>query len=198
MGLEALLGPLAMKLGAGIAVVAGLLLAYLGIKRKGVREERQRQAVAQAEAQREVDDRLRGAREGDAAVDARTRQEVDEARRQGVPPTGPQPKTGDKFHFAWPIVLALLLGGCVAVPRVVVPNVDVPSRPILSACPQAPHAEAIVTDGGVLLSLADAERIRVYLYTAQACQREHEAVLWGHVEKLEARLRALSGPRGRD
>lgn len=189
--MELLLGPLVGKLLGALAVVASLVAVYFGLKRKGATEERARIQQAMQDAQRLVQGKVDAARQEDVKIDARTRAKLEEI---AISNAKPPEKTGSKFQFVW--LLALLFAACA--PIVAAPvRVEVPSRPLLTACPEAPHpqgAAAKLEDGTVVvvLPMPDAVAVRDYLYAGPACWQSRDAQWSGHVEKLENRLRAVA------
>ena len=77
-------------------------------------------------------------------------------------------------------------------------KVPLPSRPALSECPQKPAIDAKVVDVEgkgkyVMLSMADALKLRDYIYEFLVCAASNMVELMGHIEKLENRLKALGG-----
>ena len=76
--------------------------------------------------------------------------------------------------------------------------VPLPPRPALVACPEKPLIESKIVDvegvgQHVMMSMADALKLRNYLYALMICALENELTLKGHVEKLENRIKALGG-----
>ena len=93
------------------------------------------------------------------------------------------------------MILATLLSGvssgCSLVWPAKIP-VDIPARPQLAACPRKPDIEANVVNGQVVLSLEQAQAMSAWARDYQVCAESNQAVLEGHVSKLENRLKALS------
>jgi len=95
-----ILGPLAGKLLGFVVLAAGALALYLGIKRKGVIQEREKWEKETAEAKEEVRGRIDVAREKDKDIDAETTKklEVIKSEAEKDPPPADY-KPGDKFKF---------------------------------------------------------------------------------------------------
>lgn len=195
--LLSLFSGLAAKLIAGVALVAGLIAVYFGIKAKGANQAREEIRQELQQEKDKVQARVDDAREQDAKIDAKVAQKVEALKPKPQPPAPPV-KPGDKFKFMWVLLLLPFLAGCVTVPAVAPVRVEVPSAPVLADCQAVPHPEGVVIqqpDGslGVVLSLADAQWIQVYLAEAPQCWAAREAVLQGYIEKLINRLRAVGG-----
>ena len=75
-------------------------------------------------------------------------------------------------------------------PKVVV---DIPTRPVLVACPAKPVIEGDIINGKVVMSMEDAKALSDWTRQIVQCQQDHEIILNGHIEKLENRLKALGG-----
>lgn len=69
----------------------------------------------------------------------------------------------------------------------------IPARPHLEACPEMPHPTGDVRGDTVIIALKDAQALRTWAYEYPVCAETHQALLLGHVEKLENRLRAFGG-----
>ncbi len=93
-----------------------------------------------------------------------------------------------------------LLGACARAPVVARPVVSLPPGPALPVCPDRPAAPGVVVqreeDGPlfVMFPLEVLEQLSAWIPAERACRAEREALLEGHVEKLENRLRALGAP----
>ena len=95
-----ILGPLAGKLLGFVVLAAGALALYLGVKRKGAIQEREKWQRETAEAKEEVRGRIDAAREKDKEIDAKTEKKVEgiKGEAQKDPPPADY-KPGDKFRF---------------------------------------------------------------------------------------------------
>jgi hypothetical protein len=202
-GLEALVGPLLVKLIGALVLAAGALGVYLKIRHRGVVAERERQTHARAVEQQQAQQRVDQARAGDAEIDEATRARLAEIRRKGAKlaarrkPDDMAPGSRFKFALAGAVLSGALLTACASVVEVPPVRVELPSRPMLPDCPAAPHPDGRVVelDGGqrgVVLALPDALAVRQYLEAAPACWASREVLWTGHVEKLEGRLRAVA------
>jgi hypothetical protein len=197
-GLEALLGPLVGKLIAGAVVVLALLATYFGIKRKGVAEERERNALAQAKERQAAQGRVDAARTQDTVIDQQVQERVNEITGKPgvVPPPDPPVKPGDKFKFVWLLPLLPLLVACPKSYPVTPVVVDIPPRPALIECPVAPHPEGTVEiikgKEFVTLLVPDAVAIKAYLRDAPKCYEAREVILNGYIQKLLNRIQAVA------
>lgn len=88
--------PLLLKLVGGLALVASLFAVYFGVKRKGVLDERARQAVTQQKLKAQVTQQVKKAEAKDEAVDAKTGAQIEKVESAHQPPVDDQP---DKFRF---------------------------------------------------------------------------------------------------
>ena len=77
---------------SSLAVVAG----YFWIKNKGVQQEREKNQMAQAEAQRRVAERITQAVTQDAAIDQKVVKQIEEVVKSNTPT---QPDRPDRFRF---------------------------------------------------------------------------------------------------
>jgi hypothetical protein len=71
------------------------------------------------------------------------------------------------------------------------PDTALPVRPSLEPCPTDPGIHGRRESGQVVLSLQDAQTLRKYIQALRICAFGNKAILEGHIEKLENRLRAL-------
>ena len=95
-----ILGPLAGKLLGFVVLAAGALALYLGIKRKGVIQEREKWEKETAEAKEEMRGRIDVAREKDKDIDAETTKKLEVIKSEAEKDTPPADyKPGDKFKF---------------------------------------------------------------------------------------------------
>ena|SRR3989442_5212883 len=199
MGLE-LLSPLFGKLLAGLALLVSLVAVYFGIKAKGAREERDRVQRATWEAQRAQQEKLDRARASDRAVDQAARTKIADIKRSQTPLPDAKLRPGDPFKFAVALALLFGLSACTSTPALPVSvAIDIPARPILPDCPGPPNTSGRVVELNdglryMQISLEDAERLRTYLHHSVACAAEREILWRAHAEKLENRLKAVSGP----
>jgi hypothetical protein len=94
-----LLISLLFKAAPYLIVALGALGVYFGVKRKGVREERERQEVRQVEAKKQAEAKVARAVNLDEAVDVKTAEKVKEIEAKNTI----QPRTGfgndDIFRF---------------------------------------------------------------------------------------------------
>lgn len=91
------------------------------------------------------------------------------------------------------LLWATIFFGFSCAPSVVVQpdGLTLPVRPALETCPDDPHVTGRMVGGDVILSQADAEKLRAYLQGLRVCAAANVIILEGHIEKLENRLRAL-------
>lgn len=100
------------------------------------------------------------------------------------------------------ILLAIALSSslsCAPLTLLKQPALVLPARPTLVECPKSSGVEGTVrrSPGGlteVVLTIEEAKRLREFLTSLQSCGATNEILLRGHIEKLENRLKALSGP----
>lgn len=90
-----LLASVGGKLLGLLALIAGLLAVYFGIKRKGTLEERGKWEAAQAEAKVELASKVSEAVSKDSEIDRRVEDEKAKIKASIKPPTD----TGDTFKF---------------------------------------------------------------------------------------------------
>lgn len=74
----------------------GVISAYFFVKNKGVKQEREKQDLAKAEAVARVTVRLAEAVGQDAAIDTKTTQQIEEVKKHTTPT---QPDRPDRFRF---------------------------------------------------------------------------------------------------
>lgn len=91
-----LIGPVIGPLLAGVAFVIAALVAYFGIKRKGVTEERERQQAAQVKETARVQKQVNEAVSKDTEIDLRVQDEVKAIEENSATPL---PSRDDKFRF---------------------------------------------------------------------------------------------------
>ena len=91
----ALIAPFLGKILGFLAILAGILAVYFGIKRKGVIQERERWEASQAEARVEVAEKVSEAVSKDSEIDRRVEDEKAKIKDSIKPPTD----TDDIFRF---------------------------------------------------------------------------------------------------
>jgi hypothetical protein len=79
-------------------------------------------------------------------------------------------------------------------------NVPIPPRPALIVCPERPHpiGKVMELEGMgkvVVLKVNDAYSLLMWVNENDACQQENVEIFNGHIEKLEARLKAIGGKK---
>lgn len=180
-----------VKYGGALLALLGVVLGIFLKGRASGKDAVRREVEAEKQA---LQERVDGARRSDAEVDRRTAAKVAEALK--TPPPAPPASPGSGYQFLWPLLLALplLLAACAHVAPPAAVFVDVPALGALPDCPPAPHPKAKKDEkaGVVILTVAQADAIRDYLARAPGCWAAREAILRGHIEKLENRIRAVS------
>jgi hypothetical protein len=92
------------------------------------------------------------------------------------------------IFLAAPISFAFSCSLLNAPPQVVI---SIPQRPVLGDCPAKPVIEGNIINGKVVLEMTDAQQLSDWTRQIVKCQRDHEIILNGHIDKLENRLKAL-------
>lgn len=205
--MSVLLGQLVIPI--ALSIVGGLLIfgVYKWIRTQGAKDEQEKVYRAMLIAKDEAQKVMESYRAKDRLIDETSRERIERiAREAGKLPRG---KEGEPFKFGGLLLFALpfVLTACTSLSAVpVVPMVDLPSRPLLAACPEPPAPSGVIVkfsdvpgDGlAVILPMKDAEAIRVYLTEAPRCWAEREILLDAHLQKLENRLKAVIEIGGRD
>ena len=93
------LAPFIGKIIGALALIAGLLAVYFGIKRKGTLEERAKWEASTAEAKVELAEKVLEATSKDAEIDARTAIEKAAIREANKPKTPAKGEADDIFKF---------------------------------------------------------------------------------------------------
>lgn len=91
------------------------------------------------------------------------------------------------------LLLTLFVSSCALFVKPVQVKMEIPPRPALAVCSENPHVEGKVADGTVVLSIEDAVKLRDWAQAYEICMKANAAILGGHIEKLENRLKAIGG-----